>query len=105
MEKETKKSRRTFRPEDKIEILRKHIQKAKAVDTCEEHKLNPVMFSQWIKTLLESGKEAFSGNEKKRERSRDKLIERYEEELRKKNEVIATLSEELLKVKKKPGEL
>lgn len=105
MDKETKKCRRTFRAEDKIEILRKHIQRAKAVDTCEEYRLNPVMLSQWIKTLLESGKDAFSGNGKKRDRDRDKQIERYEEELRKKNEVIAILSEELLKVKKKPGEL
>lgn len=58
------------------------------------------MISNWWKTILEAGKEALSGQTKREQSSKDKMIKKYEIELAKKNEIIAELSQELLELKK-----
>jgi len=101
---ESKRKRKTWSADEKIGVIRKHLSKSKMVDTCEENKVSPVVFSQWLKTVLEAGRDALLGTSKKETRERDRLIEKYEKELQRKNAVIAELSSEVLDLKKKSGE-
>ena len=103
MEEKSKKTRHNWTADEKLGIIRKHFLKTKLVDTCEENQVHPSMVSNWFKIVLEAGREALLGTNKKELRDREKLIEKYERELQKKNEVIAELSGEVLELKKKSG--
>lgn len=105
MEKTTVKTRRFWSADDKIGLIRKHLQKVKLVDTCDENNIHPTMFSQWLKIVLESGREALAGKNKKDTRNKDRLIEKYENELERKNKIIAELSGEILDLKKDLGDI
>jgi transposase-like protein len=105
MDKQNKHERKTWSADNKIEIIRKHFLKSKLVDTCEENRVHPVMLSNWWKTVLEAGREALLGTNKKEVNSKDKLIKKYESEINSKNEVIAELSRLLVEQKKKNGGL
>ena len=74
MEKTTQKTRKSWSADDKISVIRKHMQKSKMVDTCEENRVHPTMLSAWIKTVLEAGREALAGSNKKEFREKKKLI-------------------------------
>lgn len=101
----TRTARRRFDPEEKIEVLREHFSRSRIVDTCEKHRIHPNLLSLWWKTVLEAGMEALSGDRRKRDRSREKIISRYEDELAQKNAVIAELSSRVLGLKKSIGEI
>lgn len=105
MEKTKGKTRRFRNADDKIGIIRKHLQKVKLVDTCDENDIHPTMFSHWLKIVLESGREALAGNNKKEFRNKERLIEKYEKELERKNKIIAELSGEILDLKKDLGDI
>ncbi|WP_244245577.1 hypothetical protein [Leptospira kemamanensis] len=59
----------------------------------------------WLKVVLEAGREALAGSSKKETKDHQKLIAKYEKELEKKNRIIAELSGEILNLKKDLGEL
>ncbi|MDX1961365.1 MAG: transposase [Leptospiraceae bacterium] len=103
MDNQNKRGRKAWSADEKIEIVRKHFMKSKLVDTCEENRIHPVMLSNWWKTILESGREALLGTNKKEVNSKDKLIKKYESEINSKNEVIAELSRLLVEQKKRMG--
>lgn len=102
-------SRRTrranFQPQEKVAIVRQHLLEGVPVSKlCEEHRIRPTQFYQWQKQLFEQGTAAFQ----KRPDAREKLLEREVERLRArlagKDEVIAGVSEEFVKLKKELGE-
>jgi len=105
MEKTKEKTRRFWNADDKIGIIRKHLQKVKIVDTCDENGIHPTMFSNWLKIVLESGREALAGTNKKEFRDKERLIEKYEKELERKNRIIAELTGEIIDLKKDLGEI
>jgi transposase len=104
------RTRRQFSPAEKIRILRKHlIDKVAISDICEEHQLQPRLFYNWQQQFFEQGDIVFSQgtkavmqNDKTQEQAR---IAQLEEKLNRKNEVVAELMEELIRVKKASGEL
>lgn len=98
---ESIKKRKRWGVDEKIDIIRKHFNKSKLIETCDEFRVHPNMISNWWKIILEAGKEALSGQTKREQSSKDKLLKNYEIELAKKNEIIAELSQELLELKKK----
>lgn len=104
----TKKRRRHFSPEDKAAILRRHLSdKVPVSDLCEEYKLQPSVFYQWQRQLLDNAAkalEAHRGADSQQRRLKTK-IESLESKLRRKDSVIAEISEEFVKVKKELGEL
>lgn len=105
---ESRKSRRTFSPADKIALLRRHlVEKALVSDLCEEQNLNVNQFYGWQRQLFENGATAFErqGSNRRVEDAKDRKIARLEEKLAQKNEVIAELMEENVRAKKANGEL
>ena len=53
-------TRRHFSPEQKLDILRRHLLEGVPVsDLCDEHDLNPNLFYRWQKQLFEHGAAAF----------------------------------------------
>ena len=46
MEQTRQNGRRSWSADDKISVIRKHLQKSKLVDTCEENRINLTMISK-----------------------------------------------------------
>ena len=104
MEKQVRE-RRTFKADDKIGIIRKHLLKSKLVDTCDEYRIHTTMMQNWLKIVLEAGREALAGSNQKESNENKKVIEKYEKELERKNRIIAELTGEIIDLKKEAGEL
>ncbi len=98
------KERRKHSAEDKVLILKRHLVERVAVsDLCDEYGLNPNVFYRWQKEFFENGAAAF---EKKRNGSapaakeREKIA-RLEARLAHKDEVIAEIMADHVRLKKK----
>lgn len=108
-----KRARRRFTPDQKAEAVRRHLRdKVPVSDLADELKIQPSQIHQWVNIVLLEAEQAFSRTERsakreesRREASKDARIERLEEKLNLKNEVIAELMEENVKAKKELGEL
>ncbi len=100
------KTRRHFSPQDKIKILRLHLLEGRPIsELCEEHSIHPTLFYQWQKFFFENGSTVFENKGKKgHQRSADQLIERLEHKLRQKDEVVAEIAAEMVRLKKELGE-
>ena len=101
------KTRRHHSPQDKVRILRLHLLEHKPIsELCEAESIHPTLFYQWQKTFFEKGTAAFEGG---RSPSRvfgqaERKLEALEGKLRRKDEVIATIMEDLVRTKKELGE-
>jgi len=94
-------ARKTFSAEEKVAILKEHFEKQTPVaDICEKHRVHPNRFYQWKKELFENAVETFS---RKRGRKKKSPTLDLEAKLKDRNEVIAELLEENLKLKKFNG--
>jgi transposase-like protein len=99
--------RRYHSPADKVRILRLHLLEGRAIsEICEAEGIHPTMFYQWQKTFFEKGSAAFEGG-----RSPSRLVGKperklavLEDKLRRKDEVIAEIMEDLVRTKKNLGE-
>ena len=103
-----KRTRRTFTAEEKATILRRHLSdKIPVSDLCEEYKLQPSVFYQWQRQLLDNASRALEPSRKADRQSKkyEAKIETLEERLQRKDSVIAEISEEFVKLKKELGEL
>ena len=104
----SKRQRRRFSPDDKAAILRRHLSdKVPVSDLCEEYKLQPSVFYQWQRQLLDHAAKALEPQRGlgRSEKKLESKIEALETRLRRKDSVIAEISEEFVKVKKELGEL
>jgi transposase-like protein len=107
-----KRKRRIHSNEQKAEILRRHmVDKVPVSDVCDEYKIQPSVFYQWQKQLVDNlgvALEATSGKRSRREATRESELERkvgqLEERLAKREHVIAEISEEYVALKKELGE-
>ena len=106
----SKKTRRHFKPEEKAEILRRHVaDKVPASDLCDQYGLQPSVFHGWLRQLLANAPVALErGKKRQPEDSRaaelQAKVDKLEARLASKDSVIAELSEELVKTKKANGE-
>lgn len=103
-----RKRRRSFTPDEKAAILRRHLSdKVSVADLCDEYDLQPSVFYQWQRQLLDHAAKALEspGKAGRREKKLEKQVEALESRLRRKDGVIAEISEEFVKVKKELGEL
>lgn len=101
-----KKTRKNYSPEEKVAILRRHlIDKVPVSQLCDELGLNPNVFYNWQKAFFENGAAALQRSTKPKADRRDQKIERLEKKLAQKNEIVAELMEEHIKLKKDLGEL
>ncbi|REJ90181.1 MAG: transposase [Planctomycetota bacterium] len=102
------RTRRRFTPEQKAQIVRRHLAGKEAVSAlAEEFGLQPSQIHTWVNTVLAQADKAFerSAENGRVEKARERRIELLEAKLANKNEVIAELLEENVKAKKELGEL
>ena len=103
----SKQKRRRFTPEQKAAILRRHlVDKVAVSDLCDEYKIQPSLFYQWQRQLLDNAARALEPKRKadRRETRLESKVEVLEAKLRRKDQVIAEISEEFIKAKKDIGE-
>jgi transposase len=101
-----RKPRKHFTAEQKVAIVREHLlEKVPISDLCDRHGMAPGLFYAWQKQLFEQGATAFERSGNGVERKLKKEIDKLEGRIRKKDEVIAEVTEEMVKLKKGNGEL
>ena len=109
METQTRKERKSYTPEEKVAILRRHlIEHVPISQICEAHQLNSNVFYRWQQQFFENGAAAFQMDRKPTARQQDaqtRRIEALEAKLRQKNEVLVELMEEHVALKKSLGEI
>jgi transposase len=101
-----RKPRKHYSPHEKVAILRRHLlEKEPVSQICEELGLNPNVFYTWQRQFFENGTAAFENHRRPAVDPKDARIQKLEDKLRQKNEVVAELLEEHVKLKKELGEL
>ena len=101
-------TRRDFTPQQKAEVVRRHLAGKEAVsDLAEELGIQPSQIHGWVKLVLDQAEKVFQRQPVSRrvEEAREQRIAQLEEKLVQKNEVIAELMEENVRAKKANGEL
>jgi transposase len=101
----SRRSRRSFSPDDKMAALREHFLEAKPISTvCLSRGIGPALFYQWQKTLFGQGAAAFTGGANRPASSAiDRKVEKLEAALQQKNTVIAEIMSEHVALKKSLG--
>jgi transposase-like protein len=99
------KERRHWSAEEKTKLLRRHlIEKVPISKICEEARLAPSLFHRWQEQLFVNAALAL-GDRRAPERSQDQQrIEKLEQKIQQKNEVLAELMGEHVALKKALGE-
>ena len=98
--------RRKFSPQQKLDILRRHLLEGTPVsDVCDEHDLNPNTFYRWQKQLFEQGAAAFERASDAPARRLEKKVQALQDKLAHKDEVIAEIVADHVRLKKSLGEL
>ena len=101
----TTQKRRHFSPEQKMAILRRHLLEHVPVsDLCDEYDLSPTVFYAWQKQLFESSTAVFERRADGPSVQLTRQVAHLEEKLIQKNEVLAELMEEHLRLKKALGD-
>jgi len=101
-----KKERRRFTGEEKVRILKRHlVERVAVLDLCDEYGLNPPVFYRWQKEFFENGAAAFERCRNGRSSKEQEKIGRLEAKMAHKDEVIAEIMEDHVKLKKSLGEI
>ena len=99
------KERKHRSAEEKVAVLREVLVEKKTIsEVCEKHDLQPSLFYYWQKQFFENGAAAFQHERDEEERALAAKVERLEARLAKKDEVIAEVTAEYVKLKKELGE-
>ena len=97
---------RQFSPEDKVRILKRHLAERESIsDICESEQIAATQFYAWQKTFFEQGAAAFQRENVKKQQAQAQKVEDLKTKLRRKNSVIAELTEENICLKKGLGEI
>jgi transposase len=101
----SRRERRHFTAEQKVVIVKRHLVDGVPVsDLCDQHDILPTQFYQWQKQLFEGGAAAFERKAKPAGPSPvERKVQHLEAKLANKNEVIAELMEENVRLKKLDG--
>jgi transposase len=109
-------NRRKFTPQQKADIVRRHVKDKVPVSAlAEELSIQPTLIYQWVAMVLDQADQAFEKTgrglkapkrlEAKLAELKEQRIKKLEERITYKNEVIAELMEENVKAKKANGDL
>jgi len=104
-----KSNRRKFSAPQKVRILRQHlVEKVPISEVCEQNGIQPTQFYQWQKVFFENGAAAFEKSPNKRNGIHNNKLEqkvsRLESKLANKDEVIAEIMADHVRLKKNLGE-
>jgi transposase-like protein len=102
--------RRHFTPEQKAEIVRRHVSGKEPVSKlAEELDVQPSQIHTWVNQVLSQAERAFESSQRngrsRADKTKDRRIEQLEAKIAGKNEVIAELMEANVRAKKELGEL
>ena len=98
-------TRRNYSAEQKVAILRRHFLDKTPVSTlCDDYGIHPTMFYRWQKIFFENGAAAFSHDNGVETRAFEKKVTALESKLAHKDEVIAEIMEDHIRLKKELGE-
>jgi transposase len=98
------KKRRRFQAVEKVNIIRQHLLEKRPIsDLCDEYGIKPTQFYQWQKMFFENGATAFEAQKTSEQRLRQQKMSLLETKLAHKDQVIAEIMEEHIKLKKKNG--
>jgi transposase-like protein len=105
----SKRIRRKFSTEQKVAIVRRHlVDKVPISDLCDEYRIQPSMFYDWQRRLLDNLALAFDAGKPSptppREQQLEARLQHLEAKLARKDEVIAEISAEYVQLKKELGE-
>ena len=102
------RTRRHFTPEQKAEIVRRHVAGKEPVSNlADEFGLQPSLIHGWVNQVLAQAERAFDrpSGTRRLEEAKERKIAQLETKLANKNEVIAELMQEHVELKKELGEL
>lgn len=98
--------RQKFSSSQKVKILREHLEGGlKISEICEKYQIHPNLFYRWKKSLFEGALDTFSPMNKRTDQAKERETQRIKEKIAKKDEVIAELLEENIRLKKIFGEI
>lgn len=98
------RTRRQHTPEEKVSILRLRLTERKPVsEICEEYGINPALFYRWQTEFFENGAAAFTVGKRTPKDTRDAQIRELERKVVDRDEGLAELMLEHVKLKKKLG--
>ena len=98
--------RRQFTAEQKADIVMSHLVNQMPIsDICVKHDIQPNMFYRWQAEFKANASAAFQKPDKRKQKARRRQTEQLEEQLQKKDSIIAYVTTELMKSKKKNGEI
>ena len=101
MEQNGNRTRRRFSPEEKVKILREHLENQVALsDLAEKYGIHVNDLYNWKKKLFEGAAEIFSSKQNGRVSADQKENEGLKEKLKKKDQLISELVEENISLKK-----
>ena len=102
-----KRKRRRYTPEQKAELLRRHIVgKDPVSEICNEEGLQPSVFYGWLNKLMENAATVLTAPQgSSQENKLSRKVEALEERLTTKDNVIAEVTEAFVSLKKELGEL
>jgi len=101
-------ARRQFSAQEKVQILRLHLLEHKPIsEVCEQYQLNPTVFYRWQKDLFDHGTAAFdraeNGSADRAAQKVQKEVVQLKAKLASKDEVIAEIMAEQVRLKKTLG--
>ena len=97
--------RRKYSPSEKVAILRLHLlEKVPISEVCDRHGLNPTVFYRWQKEFFEKGAMVFEARQEPPVRQAEQRVQTLQAKLARKDEVIAELMEDHVRLKKSLGE-
>jgi transposase len=100
------KERRHWTADEKIKLLRRHlIEKIPISTICDEAHLAPSVFHRWQEQLFLNAALALESNRRPERGEDQQRIEKLEQKIRLKDEVLAELMAEHISLKKELGEL
>lgn len=102
------KTRRNFSPEQKVSILKEHLVERVAIsDLCERNQIQPAQFYQWQKAFFENGALAFESQRPHRalQSKAEAKVQALESKLQMREEALAELMVEHVRLKKDLGEI
>src|SRR5262245_53719484 len=102
----SRRPRRHHSPEQKAALLKRHlVDKVPVSQICNENELQPSVFYDWLRQLLERAPAAFvAPTGTSREKQLEQKVAALEQKLARKDAVIAEISEDFVQLKKELGE-
>ena len=98
------KKRRKFSADHKVSFIRKHlIDKVPVSDICDELNITPNQFYRWQAEFFENGSKAFIKESRSSLKKSETLSNKLKSDVSQKNDVIAELVEENIRLKKQRG--